>query len=206
VGNWIMQLSLAAAISLASLASRADVGDEVDAALDAFHAAAARADLDTYLDLLTQDVVFLGTDASERWQGEAFRAFARARFSTGAGWTYTPRQREVRVGADGSVAWFDERLDNPELGECRGSGVLVRQGGDWKVAQYNLSLPVPSGLAPSVAAAIASGASVVPASAVSSPSPGAGSATGSAATGAMTTEPEKKRCPRRHKTNRPADC
>jgi len=48
-------------------------------------------------------------------------------------------------------------LDTPNLGVCRGSGVLVRQSGEWKIAQYNLSVPIPNsivdGLVKQIAAA-----------------------------------------------------
>ena len=39
-------------------------------AIDAFHAAASRADQPAYFGLMTEDVVFLGTDATERWHGK----------------------------------------------------------------------------------------------------------------------------------------
>lgn len=32
------------------------------------------------------------------------------------------------------------------MGLCRGSGVLVRIGSAWKIAQYNLSIPIPNRL------------------------------------------------------------
>jgi hypothetical protein len=38
-------------------------------------------------------------------------------------------------------------LDSASYGECRGSGVLRQVGGDWKIAQYNLSIPIPNALA-----------------------------------------------------------
>jgi hypothetical protein len=45
----------------------------------------------------------------------------------------------------GDVAWFDEDLDTPNLGPARGTGVLVKVGsGAWKIAQYNLSVPIPN--------------------------------------------------------------
>jgi hypothetical protein len=49
------------------------------------------------------------------------------------------------------VAWFDELLDNKKLGETRGTGVLVKQNGEWKVSQYHLTIPIPNALASSVA-------------------------------------------------------
>jgi len=50
----------------------------VESVLDAFHAAASTADEQRYLELLTADAVFLGTDASERWAGEHYRGRQRA--------------------------------------------------------------------------------------------------------------------------------
>jgi hypothetical protein len=37
-------------------------------------------------------------------------------------------------------------LDTPNMGPCRGSGVLVATSSGWKIAQYNLALTVPNGL------------------------------------------------------------
>ena len=48
-------------------------------------------------------------------------------------------------------ARFDELLAHDRLGQCRGSGVLVREGDRWKVAQYNLSVPVPNDIVLDVA-------------------------------------------------------
>ena len=190
-------LPLAAALLILPMISSADDRDEVGAVLDAFHSAAARADLESYLELLTPEVVFLGTDGSERWQGEAFRRFASDHFSAGRGWIYTPRQRQVQIGPDGSVAWFDEMLDNDQLGELRGSGVLLRRDGTWKVAQYNLSMPIPNGLVLSVGQAIRDDAGELPAANQEAPA---------ASTGESSAEAIGKRCPRRHKTNRAASC
>lgn len=126
----------------------------VDAALDAFHAAAARADAPALLERFAQDGVFLGTDATERWQGGAFRAFLAARFADGRGWSMRSVRRAVTLHGD--TAWFDEDLAHARLGPLRGSGVLLRDaGGAWRVAQYNLALTVPNERFEAVAAAIA---------------------------------------------------
>jgi hypothetical protein len=126
----------------------------VEAVLDRFHDAASRADGETYFDLFDPEGVFLGTDATERWTVEQFRAYAKPYFDRGLGWTYIPVERHVTIADDGSVAWFDERLDNEGLGETRGSGVLVRRAGAWLIAQYNLTIPVPNELAGEVVARI----------------------------------------------------
>lgn len=130
------------------------LASEPDDALDAFHRAASEADLQTYFALMTEDVVFLGTDGTERWQGAAFRDFVRPHFEAGRGWTYLPSQRIVQLGSTGTIAWFDEVLHNDQLGACRGSGVLVLEQGGWKIAQYNLSVPIPNELVLDVVAQI----------------------------------------------------
>lgn len=117
--------------------------------LDSLHASAAKADGKAYFGLFAPDAIFLGTDASERWTLAQFRAYAEPYFAKGQGWTYTVSERTVT--REGSVAWFDERLSNAKYGECRGTGVLIKRGGEWKIAQYNLTVPIPNDLLPKVA-------------------------------------------------------
>jgi ketosteroid isomerase-like protein len=120
----------------------------IDNVLDEFHAAAAAADEERYAATMTGDVVFLGTAPGERWEGTAWREFVHSFFARGKGWAYEPSERTVVVAADGNVAWFDETVENRHFGACRGSGVLRREGGEWRVAQYNLTIPVPDDLVP----------------------------------------------------------
>ena len=124
----------------------------IAAVLDGWHAAAAAADGARYFGHMTADSVFLGTDATERWSLESFRAFCEPYFSKGVGWTYVPKNRNVTVVGD--VAWFDERLWNDKYGDCRGTGALRREAGTWKIAHYSLTLLVPNERAPDVIRAI----------------------------------------------------
>src|SRR4051794_3526829 len=82
-----LALGLACAALLAG-AARAETADEraAGAVLDAFHAAAARADAKAYFDLFTPDGVFIGTDAGERWTVPQFKAYAAPVFARGKGW------------------------------------------------------------------------------------------------------------------------
>lgn len=134
----------------------------VTAVLDAFHAAAARADEDAYFALLAPNGVFLGTDATERWDKAAFRAFAHPYFAAGKGWTFVPRDRHVDFSRDGRVAWFDELLDSATYGECRGTGVVERDGDGWKITQYHLTIPMPNDLAKDLVARIREAAKPAP--------------------------------------------
>lgn len=113
-------------------------------ALDDMHAAAASADEKRYFDHFADQAVFLGTDASERWDLDAFKKAVHPYFEKGKAWKYRSVRRAITVGSDGKRAWFDEDLETEKLGPARGSGVLVKESGHWKVAQYNLSIPIPN--------------------------------------------------------------
>lgn len=122
--------------------------------LDDFHDAAADADGARYFAHFDDEAVFLGTDDTERWTVEQFRAYAEPYFSRGQGWRYDVVERHISFSEDGRTAWFDEKLDNAKWGRCRGSGVLVRAASDWKIAQYNLTAPIPNDLFAEVTALI----------------------------------------------------
>ena len=142
---------IALALPVSPLAGQDDARDEVSAILDALHEAASEADFDRYFSLYAGEAVFLGTDATERWTREEFMDYTRARFDTGTGWTYHMLERHIAIAPGGGAAWFDERLENANLGETRGSGVLVMENGGWKIAQYNLTIPIPNEMAREVA-------------------------------------------------------
>jgi ketosteroid isomerase-like protein len=135
-------LGLTAALGVRAQSPSAEVAQ----ALDAYHAAAAKADEEAYFARMAPKGVFLGTDATERWDKDAFRAFAHPYFAKGKAWTFVPHDRHIDLSADGRVAWFDELLDSATYGECRGSGVLEKIDGAWKIQQYNLSIPMPNDL------------------------------------------------------------
>ncbi len=119
----------------------------IDAVLDDWHSAASKADGERYFGHLSEDAVFLGTDATERWTKIEFRAYAEPYFARGTGWTYEPRERHVMLAPHGEFAWFDEKLWNEKYGECRGTGVMRKEGGRWRIAHYSLTLLVPNDVA-----------------------------------------------------------
>jgi hypothetical protein len=114
----------------------------IDAALDDFHDAAARADEERYFTHFAPDGVFLGTDVTERWNVAAFRTYAHPYFARGKAWTFRGIRRHVTIRGD--LAWFDEDLETQNLGPARGSGVLSLRGGRWLIEQYVLSITIPN--------------------------------------------------------------
>jgi hypothetical protein len=135
---------------------RAAATTAVSAVLDALHENAATASEEAYFALFAPEGVFHGTDATERWNVEQFRAYAHPAFSQGRGWTYVLRagSRHIDFAPEGTVAWFDEILDNASYGETRGTGALRLIDGSWKITQYHLTIPVPNALADTVVAMI----------------------------------------------------
>lgn len=133
-----------AAASLAP-AELDDARGAVGVVLDDWHDAAARADEERYFAHLTEDAVFLGTDATERWTKAEFQEYAHPHFARGSAWTFRSARRVVTVDPRGRLAWFDEDLDTENLGPARGSGVLRREpDGAWRIAQYNLAITIPN--------------------------------------------------------------
>jgi hypothetical protein len=123
---------------------------KVAALLDDWHQAAAVADEARYFGYFAPNGVYMGTDPAERWTVAEFRAWAKPRFQSKKTWTFKARDRHIEFSADGKTAWFDEMLNTLDLGVARGSGVLVLLGGTWKIAQYNLSVPIPNAMADSI--------------------------------------------------------
>jgi hypothetical protein len=108
--------------------------------------AAAQCDETRYFGLLADAAIFLGTDPEERWTKAEFRAWASPYFKRGKAWTFKAVRRRLIRSSEGSVAWFEETLDTPNLGPARGSGVLVKEGKGWRIALYDLSVPIPNAL------------------------------------------------------------
>lgn len=121
-----------------------NLNPHIDKVIDQFHQAAAQANLNAYFELLSDNAVFLGTAPDERWTKKQFKAYVAPFFAKGRGWTYKSIERNIsKIGNTGSV-FFDEVLVNESYGTCRGSGIMVKTDKGWKIAQYNLSIPVPN--------------------------------------------------------------
>ncbi len=119
---------------------------EVAAVLDRLNAASTAADGDAYFALFAPEARFIGTDATEHWTLDQFRAYAGPHFARGNGWSYPATERTIVIAPIDCrcIAWFDEKLTNASYGETRGSGVLRLTADGWKIEQYVLSFAVPN--------------------------------------------------------------
>ncbi|MCQ4034371.1 nuclear transport factor 2 family protein [Kaistella montana] len=111
--------------------------------LDDLNAFAAAADYTNYFDLYAEESTFIGTDATEVWNKKEFMVWAKPFFDKGKAWNFISLKRNITFSKDGNYAWFDEVLDT-QMKICRGSGVLEKIGGKWKIRQYVLSTTVPN--------------------------------------------------------------
>ena len=116
-----------------------------DELLDGLHQDAHEGNFDSYFDRYSSDAIFLGTDKTERWTIDEFKAYARPAFNDGHGWTYSVVERNLE--GDGDTRWFDEILFNEKLGHCRGTGVVQLINNEWKIAHYALTMLVPNTIA-----------------------------------------------------------
>ena len=117
--------------------------EQITIVLDNWHKAAADANAKLYFGALTEDAVFIGTDATENWNKKEFEAFAKPYFDKGKAWDFKPLERHIYLSKDQKTAWFDELLDT-WMKVCRDSGVMVKVGNEWKIQHYVLSMTVPN--------------------------------------------------------------
>lgn len=117
--------------------------EQINNLLDNWHKAAGKADFNAYFNAMAEDAVFLGTDATEYWDKKQFMAYSKPYFDAGKAWNFTSLERHIYFDSTGDIAWFDELL-NTQMKICRGSGVVVKQNGEWKIKQYVLSMTIPN--------------------------------------------------------------
>lgn len=139
-------LSLSVLFFSAFTPNRKDENKEkqkINSLLDAWHKAAAEANFSNYFDILANDAVYIGTDPTENWNKTTFMAFAKPYFDKGKAWNFKALERHIYFSKDKKTAWFDELLDT-QMKICRGSGVLEKQNGQWRIVHYVLSITVPN--------------------------------------------------------------
>ncbi|MDN3693908.1 nuclear transport factor 2 family protein [Chryseobacterium tructae] len=124
---------------------------EIGSMLDAFNVAAAKADYMGYFNFFADESTFIGTDATEVWNKKEFMVWAKPHFDKKKTWNFTALKRNIHFSKDGKLAWFDELLDT-QMKICRGSGVVEKINGQWKVKQYVLSMTVPNDVVDKVVA------------------------------------------------------
>jgi len=116
---------------------------EIDTLLTKWHKAASVSDAKSYFGYLTEDAIFLGTDAKERWTKTEFEKWAAPWFKKKSAWSIFATKRNIYLSEDKSYAWFDEVLV-AGFGPARGSGILIKTKHGWKIKHYNLAMTIPN--------------------------------------------------------------
>jgi len=153
-----MKRLLAAAILLISAASAFAQNDaafrqQVNAFVDRWHDDAANTRPE-YFDKIAPQGVYIGTDKTEVWTRDQFKAWAKPYWDKRKAWAFTAQKRNVYFSPDKKYVWFDEQL-NTQMGTCQASGVLRNTGKGFLIEHYQLSLAVPNELLDSITAMIA---------------------------------------------------
>ncbi|MCH2225205.1 MAG: nuclear transport factor 2 family protein [Crocinitomicaceae bacterium] len=118
---------------------KTDTTKTLDKLVDDWHLAATKAMFDPYFGVMSDDFVFLGTAPGERWKKGEFASFCKPYFDNGKAWDFKASNRQWSFSKNGKTAWFDEDLTTWMRG-CRGSGVLTKEKGEWKISYYNLTV------------------------------------------------------------------
>lgn len=135
--------------SLSFFAQNESPQNDVNQLVNLWHKAALEANFKQYFDVMADDAIFIGTDATEYWNKQEFENYAKPHFDKGKAWSFTTLERHIYFDSTGKTAWFDELLDT-QMKICRGSGVLVKTGGRWKIKHYVLSMTIPNETSKSV--------------------------------------------------------
>lgn len=119
------------------------IKDTVDKIINKWHQDASEANFDSYFSAIDSIAVIIGTDPTEYWTTEQYKDFCKRHFDKGKAWDFKPLERNIYVSKRADVVWFDELLDT-WMGPCRGSGVLEKNNGEWKIKHYIFSVTVPN--------------------------------------------------------------
>jgi hypothetical protein len=136
-------LLICSLFTINSITAQNEPKAQVTKTLDSWHKAASLANFKDYFEVLTEDAIFIGTDATENWDKLAFQSYAKPYFDKGKAWSFSAIERHIYFNSDNTIAWFDELLET-QMKICRGSGVLILINGQWKIKHYVLSMTVPN--------------------------------------------------------------
>ncbi|WP_229797258.1 nuclear transport factor 2 family protein [Arenibacter certesii] len=125
------------------LSQENNMANEVRSVITQWHLAASEARFNDYFEAMSPNAVFIGTDAGENWSKNEFMVYAKPHFDKGKAWNFKTLEQNLYFNDKDDIAWFDELLDT-QMKLCRGSGVLQKIDGEWKISHYVLSIVIPN--------------------------------------------------------------
>jgi hypothetical protein len=118
---------------------------QINAFIDEWHDDAAHA-RPAYFDKMASNGVYIGTDKTELWSRDEFKAWAKKHFERKSAWAFKASKRNVYLSDDKKFIWFDELLDT-QMGVCQASGVIRKTAKGFEIEHYQLSIAVPNQVA-----------------------------------------------------------
>lgn len=127
--------------------------EKVKAVIDRFGRMWEDEDMEAFANIVAQDadIIIVGTDSAEVWQGyEAYRDARQRQYESFENVEFNVYDQQIRMSEGGTVAWFSETFDlvtiaqgNPvSLEGIRLTGVLEKRRGYWRIVQLHNSVPV----------------------------------------------------------------
>ncbi|MFZ6673600.1 nuclear transport factor 2 family protein [Undibacterium sp. Xuan67W] len=148
VASLFAMASIAGAAPVAEPAlSQAEQPAEIKALhvfLDEWHDDAAHSRL-AYFDKIAKNGVYIGTDKTERWTRDEFKAWGKVHFERPSAWAFKAINRHIAMSSDKTWFWFDEQLAT-QMGICQASGVVHKTDKGFEIEHYQLSIAVPNPL------------------------------------------------------------
>jgi len=141
-------------LGAANAATDAELTKQVNAFVDEWHDDAANTRM-AYFDKIARDGVYIGTDRTELWTRDEFKAWSKKYFDAKSAWTFKATRRNVYASADKSLIWFDELLDTKNMGHAMASGVIRKTRNGFEIVHYQLSVAVPNEVVDQVTGIIA---------------------------------------------------
>ncbi len=120
-----------------------DLQGDLNDFMNSWHKAAATADEDIFFGSMAKGGIYIGTDATERWERDEMKEWSKKYFDQDSAWDFATIDRTFYLSDDEETAWFEESLDT-WMGVCRGSGVLELTADGWKIRHYHLAVAVPN--------------------------------------------------------------
>ena len=121
---------------------------QINTFIDQWHDDAANSRL-AYFDKIAPHGIYIGTDKTELWNRDQFKAWAQRAFERKSAWSFKAVKRNVYMSPDRKFIWFDELLDT-QMGPCQASGVIRKTVKGFEIEHYQLSIAVPNELAKQV--------------------------------------------------------
>jgi len=129
--------------SFSKISGQENIIKELDQLISTWHNSAAVADMDSYFNAMADSFVFIGTDSSEYWTKTTFYNWSKPYFDKGKAWTLKANSRHIYLSGNNKFAWWDELLYTSS-GTWIGTGILEKQGKEWKIRHYTLSMTIPN--------------------------------------------------------------